>query len=214
MQEMKSSKGPMNWGDGIWFPKYEQLLPLAFQKALQTCRRSWQVCPGALGAVTGEQCCQAGVPGPAVLAASAWCSSRPRHGFPAPAELCLTPWLPLELLCSPGLGDCVLGCSLSCCPSLLLSCSWLNATLGNTQLPLQSYPKGWQGDLACTTPFSASCATTGFSWNLIFPIMKQTCNKYCFYKAQNHRRKSGKQTKAGSCEGEQFKHVIMNYIKG
>lgn len=106
-------------------------------------------------------------------------------------------------------------------PSALLACSRLHGTLGHTQLPLllrhlwpvQSYPKGWQGDLARTAAFFASSATTVFSWK--FPrTVKQTCNKYCFYRAQNPRRKSGKNTKAGSCKGQQFKYMIMNYVKG
>lgn len=168
-----------------------------------------------------------GLLGPALLAASACCR------FPFEAQLPCSSWalqaVPDPVAAAgaallPWPGGLWAGKLLSCCPHP--SCP-APGSFGSAQLPLLlrhlwpllSCPKGWQGDLACTAAFSASCATTGFSWNLIFPrIMKQflgnTCNKYCFYRAQNHRRKSGKQTKAGSCEGQQFKCMIMNYIEG
>lgn len=141
-----------------------------------------------------------GLLGPAVLAGSGCCSCS-SWGTASLLQLCLT--LCCHWSCSAPLAwVCVLGNSRKTpCPSPLLSCSWLHGTLGNAQLPLllrhlqpvQSCPKSWQSGLA-------SCAT-GFSWE--FPrTMKQTCNKYCFYRAQNHRKKSGKQTKTGSCKGQ------------
>lgn len=61
--------------------------------------RSWQVCAGALGAFTGEQCWQ-------LLGQLCW-QALPAAAPPAKhCSLCLSPWLPLKLLCSPGLGDC------------------------------------------------------------------------------------------------------------
>lgn len=227
MQKMKSSKGPVNgWRMGFGSLNTSSYCHWPCQKAFEmymelagmsrsSGRFNWGALVGGL----------AGAPGPC-CAGSLWLLQFPhvRHGSPAPAvpcRLCLTLWLPPELLWSPGLGDCVLGNSLSCCASPLLSCSWLSGTLRNAQLPLllrhlrpvQSYPKSCQCGLACAAAFSASCTTTGFSCK--FPgSVKQTCNKYCFYRAQKHRRKPGKQTKAGSCKGQQFKYMIMKYIKG
>lgn len=224
MQKMKPSKGPMNgWWMGFGSLNTSSYCHWPCQKAFQTCTRSWQVCPGALGGLTGEHWWEAwqGLLGPAVLAGSGCCSfpmwgssSCALQAVPDPVgatRAALIPW--------PG------GLCAGKLPVLLsltlLSCSWLSGTLGDAQLPLllrhlrpvHSYPKSRQRGLACTAAFSASCATTGFSCK--FPRTgKQTCNKCWFYRVQKHRRKPGKQTKAGSCKGQQFKYMIMKYIKG
>lgn len=90
MQTMKPSKGPMNgWRMGFGSLNTSSYCHWPCQKAFQTCTRSWQVCPGALGGLTGEHWWEAwqGLLGPAVLAGSGCCSF-PMWGTVPLLQLC------------------------------------------------------------------------------------------------------------------------------
>lgn len=130
MQKMKPSKGPMNgWWMGFGSLNTSSYCHWPCQKAFQTCTRSWQVCPGALGGLTGEHWWEAwqGLLGPAVLAGSGCCSfpmwgssSCALQAVPDPVgatRAALIPW--------PG-GLCAgkLPVLLSLTPSVLLLAQW------------------------------------------------------------------------------------------